>query len=210
MNNLSTGSKQPWSAIPLNSSAQFLFGILIIFVATKLWWTGWFSFHLMNATGMSAAGPESVNSPLSLIPIVLDSVCLVGVLGFSFLSFIRQAVGPILSAASTAMRHWMVVLPKAVGLQNQVVDSAPEEQTGERTTDDAKHLITRRQIDPAKLKLILEDFKQRIASLEKIHPEVLPPEPPTIESLLREVRDLKQKLGDTPNEQIQDNEGQQQ
>ena len=159
------------STLPLNKTAQFLFGLLIIFVAFKLWWSGWFSTRLMEASGMQAAETDALGSPSGLLPFVLDSVCLVGVLGFWALSFLRG---------------WIVYF-------HGLIRARASEPTEQSLVDP---IVTSRQLDPRKLAAVLDKFGMRLDQLEQLHPDAFPelvPEP-TVEELLQEVRDLKQRL----------------
>lgn len=81
-------------ALKNNKAAQFILGAAVIFVSYKLWTLGWFSYQL------GVSGDKGLSSPVALLPLVVDTVCFVGIAGFTILQLAGTAVGWIRSAVA--------------------------------------------------------------------------------------------------------------
>ena len=158
----------------MNRAAQFALGAVILFVAIKLWWNGWFSLQLFHATGMQSLSSDSPTTSAGMIPLVIDSVCLVGIIGFSAFQFshslIRDLLGSMSSISASTKAH--------------VSDS-------QRTRSDFQDS---KVIDAQKLAQLLTTMQGRLDFLESLHPETKPKSPPTMDELIGEINDLKQRL----------------
>ena len=80
-----------------NHSAQFILGAFLIFVAFKLWMTGFFSGWLESGGGFQSA-------TATLVPILVDTVCLVGLLALTGLGILKDLVKPLLEGLSVWVR----------------------------------------------------------------------------------------------------------
>lgn len=176
MNHSSFHPPSPVSALPLNRTAQFCFGLVILLITIKLWWSGWFSMRLMHASGMGSSVTDDVGSPLALVPFLLDSVCLVGALGFTSVYFLRAAVVALFRYG----------FKKVVSLRDESDDA------GRGTSETSSRIL-----DPEKVKQVFQDLRDRLVALEVLHPEVVPPtpqDPPTMQQLMEELQTLKRQL----------------
>lgn len=196
-------SPHPLSALPMNKWAQFLFGLLIIFVAFKMAWAGWFSRDLF---GIQPDPADGMGSPIGLLPFLIDGVCFVGILGFALVAFIRDAVGPLFAG----LGEWMATTSAenaAALASRQTAKTSAGSVAGSTAGNAAPAAIaqpTKRRLDPervaTKFRLIADavnNLHARVDALEQLHPEVLPPpapEPMTAEEMAATIRELSAKL----------------
>ncbi len=83
-----------------NKSFQFFVGVGVIFLAWKLWTLGWFSHAVESLEGGQEDGFQSVVG--SLVPIVIDTVALIGIVAIAFVKLIYGAIEPLLADFKTA------------------------------------------------------------------------------------------------------------
>lgn len=182
------------STLPFNKVAQFALGCLIIFVAFKLAWSGWFSFRVFESTGLESKQSDGLGNPIGLIPFLIDGVCLIGIAGFAVVSFIRGAIGPLFGG----MGQWMADARAGFSATSAADATAA---TTARDVVQPKAEEKPKQISTAKLVAVLNDHQARIKAIESLHPELTPapePDPPTMEDLAAKIAELESELAKRP------------
>lgn len=190
---IKTDHGNPLEAMPFNKVAQFALGAVIILVAFKLWWAGWFSTTIFEQTGYD----EGLGFGVGLLPFLIDAVCLIGILGFTVFSFLRSLIGPLFSGFS----GWVAGF-RAERAATSAASSAAKSQGSAAASQASQPALDPNKVVKAINKLIqrvdlLEGLSGRVEKLEEIHPEVLPepePEPPTVESLASQIAQVRAEL----------------
>lgn len=185
------------STIPSNKFAQVAFGLLIIWLAFKLASSGWFSGIVYESApqGFAAATsrPDSMGSPIGLLPFMIDGIALIGIIGFVVIKFIKDQVGPIFDWGA----EW--VHQRVIAAARKVAGESAGEAAGVAAGTLAAQSVVA-QIDAEALQLTIHDIDQRVTQLETIHPELgpLPPltpvKPKTVEQYEEELAALRAQL----------------
>jgi hypothetical protein len=122
-----------------NKSFQFFVGLGVIILAWKLWSIGWFSQAVESDEGY-----ESVMG--ALVPILIDTVALIGIVAIAFAKLIYGAIEPLLGDLKS------YVSGHVSDLRDKVIDDGEGDETG--------------VIDAAKLQKVLSDMAKDIQSLK--------------------------------------------
>lgn len=122
-----------------NKSFQFFVGLGVIILAWKLWSIGWFSQAVDSDEGY-----ESVMG--ALVPILIDTVALIGIVAIAFAKLIYGAIEPLLGDLKS------YVSGQVSHIRDKVIDDGEGDETG--------------VIDAAKLQKVLSDMAKDIQSLK--------------------------------------------
>lgn len=122
-----------------NKSFQFFVGLGVIILAWKLWTIGWFSQAVESDEGL-----ESVLD--SLVPLLIDTVALVGIVAIAFAKLVYGAIEPLLGNLKG------YVSGQVSYVRDKVIKDGDEDKTG--------------VIDAAKLEKVLSDMAAEIKSLK--------------------------------------------
>lgn len=160
-----------WASLPTNKAAQFLIGVVIIVIAAKLAFSGYFAFLYERNVEGAEFETNGMGSPIGLLPFAIDIVCFIGIAVMAIVGVIRQTIGPLFEGAQS----WVASL-----------------QAGRSAEDSASSVGLDLPVE--KLQRILQDIDARLTALEELHPEVQPEEAPTVEELQQQVAELRAKL----------------
>ena len=123
-----------------NKSFQFFVGLGVIIAAWKLWSIGWFA----SAVESDEEGFQSVVG--SLVPILIDTVALVGIVAIAFTKLIYGAVEPLIDELKSYISE------SVSKVRDKIVDDGEEDDSG--------------VIDAAKLETVLNDMAKEIQALK--------------------------------------------
>lgn len=169
------------SSLPYNKVAQFGLGIVIIMVAWRAYWTGWFSAFAFTHV-MEAPASDGFGSPIGLIPFAIDAVCLVGIGGFALIGLIRGTVGPLLGG----LPEWLASL--MAGIRGE---SAATQAAASIRTTSGKEIS---QVDAMRqLFARLKKLEDKTADLPEPEP---PPPPMTPEETAKLIADMQAKINE--------------
>lgn len=151
----------PLSELPRNKAAQFVVGLVAIFVAFKLWWAGWFSAQFAAAGYFQTQPVDGLGSPIGLLPFALDAVCLVGIVVFAAVGFIADSIGPLIVWGGDWIRSTAAGWTAAGAAAEQTAQAGAGDQAQQQATAAASA-----QLDVAKLQNVLSQLAERIEQLE--------------------------------------------
>jgi hypothetical protein len=123
-----------------NKSFQFFVGLGVIIAAWKLWSIGWFA-------SVVESDEEGFQSAIgAVVPILIDTVALVGIVAIAFTKLIYSAIEPLI----TDLRSYLSESVSKV--RDRIVDDGENDDSG--------------VIDAAKLEKVLSDMANEIKSLK--------------------------------------------
>ena len=143
-------------SIKLNRSFQFFVGLGVMLLAYRLWQMGFFSMLVYEAEGAEGFSSVASSALDVLLPLVFDTVCLIGLLALSAIGMGWRAISPLINKGY------------------QLVDAKVEELTGfdlpnlpsEHPTEDEIEVEDEPELDVNALENVLTSISDRLAKLE--------------------------------------------
>lgn len=167
------------ASLPYNKVAQFALGVVVIMVAWRAYWSGWFSAFAFTHV-MEAPPSDGFGSPVGLLPFVIDAVCLVGIGGFALIGLVRGTVGPLLGG----LPEWLASLMAGIRGESAATQAAASIRTSsgqEVKVSDAIVQLSRR----------VKKLEDKTAELPEPEP---PPPPMTPEETAKLIAELQAKV----------------